>query len=186
MFKRFLFVALLAMLSATALLAATGNAPATARIGAPLIITAGDTLSFGTIFVTDQTNGGSVTVGWDGTALTTSGTGATPVKSTDVNDTTWVLAADDPALGSFTVNGPPTSQLTYEVSVGAGVLEFQSGTCPDGYTCADMTLTPTVVDPSGATGYGETEFMVGGSLSVAGTQGEGLYTGTYTITANYQ
>jgi hypothetical protein len=186
--KRNALFASVLLLSTTSLLAATATGSAQARIGAPLIITAGDTLSFGTIFVTDQTSGGSVTVGWDSTnqVLTTSGTGATPLTSTDVNDTAWVLAADDPALGTFTVQGPPTAELTYAVSVGTGVLSFQGTTCPDGYDCADMTLTPTVVDPSTATGSGQTVFKVGGTLTMGGTQGEGSYAGTYTITADYQ
>ncbi|MCA1733447.1 MAG: hypothetical protein LC732_07585, partial [Acidobacteria bacterium] len=112
--KRNAIFAVALLLATTSLFAATGTASAQARVGAPLVITGGATLSFGTIFVTDQTAGGTVTLGWDdvAAALTTSGTGATTLKSTDVNDDTWVLAADDPALGTFTVNGPPTSELT--------------------------------------------------------------------------
>lgn len=188
MFKRLFSLVLVAALSATGLFAATGSAPAKARIGAPLIITAGDTLSFGTIFVTNQTSGGTVNVGIDGTGNVTTGDtgGAKILKSGDVNDTNWVLSADDPALGTFTVKGPPTNQLTYVVSVAAPDGLAFDGTCPAGANCNDLVLTPGIVFPDTASGDGETVFKVGGTLAVAGTQHEGPYAGTYNITANYQ
>lgn len=152
------------VMGANAAHAATASADARANILAEVTLSndAGTALDFGTIVV-DGTGGAVVVdnagnLGSCGGALVCSG-------STDAAD--------------FTVGG--TALETVNVTIPANVV--LSNAASDTMTA---TLSSTVaagqvsLDASGAAA-----FSVGGSLAVAGSQPDGAYTGTFTVTADY-
>ncbi len=151
-------------LAATPALAAepVRQATATARIVKPLSITWFQDMDFGQITLVDQ-GPTTITVALDGTrdcpgtAVTCSGaSSAARYKITGTNNQAVSVNA-----GNVTLNGPAGSTPLL-VTVNA----------------------PTSVNlgNSGAAGY---DLYIGGSISVAGTQAEGTYTGTFAVTVNY-
>ena len=160
--KKFVIAAVAVALSSGSAYAATANGSATAEIVQAITLTHTPTasLNFGMI---DAGTGGSVTVTSTGTG--TAGGGATLVLgSTNTAD-------------AFTVSGSPLR--TYTISTAAG-------TVTSGLNSMSFTTTPSA--PTGAlaaiTGTGA--FTVGGTLTVAGAQPTGSYTGSYVATVLYQ
>ncbi|MCX6335485.1 MAG: DUF4402 domain-containing protein [Bacteroidia bacterium] len=146
--------------SASAQGSATTSGNAAARIIAPITLTVGTTLDFGTIYNT----GGTVIIS---TAGVRSGTAA--VKATPV-----------PTAGTFTVAGEPT--LTYAITLPAdGVVTIASGvnTMPINSFVSNPATTSTI--PGG----GSETLSIGATLTVAAGQASGNYTGTYSVTVQY-
>ena len=140
----------------------TSTAPGTAaaNIITPIVLshTTGSSLNFGS-FTTGT--GGTVTVGADGTGSTTADVGFVP-GSTEAAD-------------QFTVKGD--LNRSFSISTGSGSVAFAG-------TSISFSTTPSAV--SGKTdGTGAASFSVGGTLTVAGTEGPGAYTGTYNATVTY-
>lgn len=138
------------------------DATATARIIKPLTLTWVQDLDLGSITLVDS---GPTTVGIDqagtfscpGTAVTCSGvTKVAKYKITGTNNQVVTVNA-----GNVSMVGPAGSTpllLTVDAPASVNLLN------------------------SGASG---TEFSIGGSISVAGTQAEGTYIGTFAVTVNY-
>ncbi len=153
-------------LSATPALAAPvvpdKQATATARIVKPLSLTWVQDLDFGTVTLVDA-GPTTVTVALDGsrtcpgTAVTCSGAStAAKYKITGTNNQT------------VTVNSSNVSM-----------------TGPAGSTPLLLTVNAPASVALGNSGSTGTEFAIGGSISVAGSQAEGTYIGTFAVTVNY-
>ncbi len=146
----------------TALIAATVSGTANANVLTPLSIVAGADMNFGDI-AGDAT--AITTVDLDpSTGATSSGDGASVAGTT--------------AAGVFTVTGSGT--LSYTIDPIADTTLTGPGTA--------MTLT-NLDDSLGGTGTlaaGTQNFTVGGTLTLNANQGVGAYSGTYSVTVNYQ
>jgi len=138
------------------------QATATARIIKPLTLVWVDDLDLGSITLVDA---GPTTVGitragvfsCPGTAVTCSGT--TKVARYKITGTNNQIVTVN--SGNVTMNGPVGSTpllLTVDAPASVNLLN------------------------SGSSG---TEFAIGGSVSVAGTQAEGTYIGTFAVTVEY-
>jgi len=137
---------------------ATGNASAT--IVAPLSITEDVAMDFGSISP-DGTSATTVTITPAGAVSSPDGAG---------------IAGGAPAAGQFTVTGFGT--LTYAVSYTGGNL-----TGP-GANMAVSGFTDSI-GGAGALAGGTETFTVGADLAVGINQTAGAYSGTYTVTVNY-
>lgn len=137
--------------------AATTSGTARARILQPLTITQAAELNFGTIITGTA---GNVTVSTAGVRSTSGPT----------------LAGGTVAAGAFNLTG---SNVIVDVSVDASVslTNGTGGTMSAGLSTSAPTVT--LVANAGS-------FTVSGVLAVAAAQPDGVYTGTYTATANYQ
>jgi Mat/Ecp fimbriae major subunit len=158
---RFLFAAIAMVaisFSASAQGSATANGNAAALIIAPITLTAGTTLHFGTAYNT----GGTVIVSTAG-----------------VRSGTCAVSASAPlhSAGTFTVTGEPT--LTYTTTLPAGTINITSGV--NTMTVGTFNSNATGTIPAGGT---ET-FSVGATLTVGVGQVTGAYTGTYPVTVQY-
>ena len=138
------------------------QATATARIVKPLSLAWVQDLDFGTVTLVDQ-GPATVTVALDGSrscpnaAVTCSGAStAAKYKITGTNNQT------------VTVNSSNVSM-----------------TGPAGSTPLLLTVNAPASVPLGNSGSSGTEFAIGGSISVAGSQAEGTYIGTFAVTVNY-
>jgi hypothetical protein len=162
-------VAALALTSAPAAAAvsATANANAQAKIFRPLTLTKNTDLNFGTIVISGSSFTGEV-VQLDQAGAVTCGGGTNLVC-----DTTNASAA------TFTVVG--TNNQTVDVTVPATV----SLTGSNGGTLSMSTDAPATV-ALGASGNAGVPFGVGGSISIDSTTTDGVYTGNFDVTANYQ
>jgi Mat/Ecp fimbriae major subunit len=155
--------ALLAVsLGATSANAATATANATANIVQPVTIAEDVALSFGTIVPAAAP--GSVTVS------TAGGRTCTTV--------TCVATGPAHAAGQFTVTGTAGMAVNYSVS---GPLSLTNGANPP---MAVSALTTSGTGTGTLTG-GTLVFTVGATLAVGANQPAGVYSGTYTATANY-
>jgi len=137
---------------------ATANGNAAARIIAPITLTAGTTLHFGTAY----NSGGTVIVSTAG-----------------VRSGTCAVSASAPlhSAGTFTVTGEPS--LTYTATLPAGTINITSG-------ANTMTVGVFNSNALGTIPVGGTEtFSVGATLTVGVGQVSGLYTGTYPVTVQY-
>ena len=147
-------------LYSTVLTAAQVSGTANANVLAPLTITAGAAMDFGDV---SGDFDAATTVDLDPT------TGAT--SSGDGANTGGVTAA-----GAFTVTGVPSQ--TYSIDPIADTVLTGGGT--------DMPLTGLTSDSTGTlSGAGSESFGVGGTLNINANQGVGGYTGTYSVTVNY-
>lgn len=160
-FFRFLFVAITMVtftLSVNAQTSATATGNAAAVVIAPITLTAGNTLHFGTVYNT----GGTVIISTAGVR-----SGTCPVSA----------AAPLHSAGTFTVGGE--TGLTYTTTVPAdGVVTITNGTDNMSIDGFGHNATGTIV--SG----GET-FSVGATLTVPAGVSTGTYTGTYDVTVAY-
>lgn len=138
--------------------AATTTATAKARILAPLTIANTSDLDFGTIV----SGTGASTVAVSSAGAVSCGTGLTCLGTT--------------SAANFNLGG--TSGANVTISVPASV-NLTSGANSMTATLASSAASLTL----GASGG---SFQVGGTLSVAANQAAGSYTGTFTVTANYQ
>ncbi len=153
-------------LAATPALAAPAEparqATATARIVKPLTLTWVQDMDFGTVTLVDQ-GPTTITVAQNGTR-TCPGTAVT--------------CSGTSAAASYRITGT-NNQL---VTVNSGNVTM---TGPAGSTPLLLTVNaPPSVNLSNS-GNAGTNFSIGGSIAVAGTQAEGTYTGTFAVTVEY-
>lgn len=148
--------------------AVQAQATASATISKPLTLTKKNDLEFGTILLTGT---GTFT-----TAVTVSTTGA---RTCDVSLATCSGNAQQ-AVYNVSGNKQRTVALTIPDTV-----ELTST------TAAADKLTMTVVKPGSTvlltnSGFPGTDFGVGGTLNLSNTTSDGVYNGTFSVTANYQ
>ena len=141
----------------------TQQATATARIYTPLSITFARNLDFGVI-VLNNTTFASETVSVAGaTGAVTCGGG--------VNMT----CSGTPASARYTLAGSAGAV----VAVSSPGFNLSNG-------AANLAFTPSYPATVTLDGTGAGEVLLGGSIPVAGNTPEGVYTGTFNVTANYQ
>ncbi len=158
-------IAVLALTNAPAQAATpTQQATATARIYQPLSISWVDDLDFGVIVLNNTTFGGEV-VRVSQAGLVTCGGG--------VNMT----CSGTPSAAAYELVGTPGAVVT----VTSGAVTLANG---------GNNLALTQLGPVGGTvtldADGTTPFSIGGEITVAGNTPEGVYSGTFSVTADYQ
>jgi len=163
--KKIILASVIALVSATPAFAASGNTSsangsATATIVAPIVLThtSGAALGFGR-FTTGT--GGSVTV---------SAAGAGSVGG----DVAFVPGSTNSA-DAFTVTGD--ASRSFSITTGAGTVS--NGTDTINFTTSASASSSTL------SGTGTGSFTVGGSMTLAGTESAGAYTGSYSATVTY-
>lgn len=163
--KKIILASVIAMVSATPAFAASGNTSsangsATATIVSPIVLThtSGAALGFGR-FTTGT--GGSVTV---------SAVGAGSVGG----DVAFVPGSTNSA-DAFTVTGD--AARSFSITTGAGTVS--NGTDTINFSTSASASSSTL--SAGGTG----SFTVGGSMTLAGTESAGAYTGSYSATVTY-
>lgn len=145
-------------LSASAL-AATADGTANATVLTPIGITAGDTLEFGTF---SANSAGTVVVALDGSRSSTGGVLLVPGGTV--------------RAGTFNVTG--SGNQTFAISYPGSVKLTRSG--------GSETMALQVSGPAtSALESGSKTISVGGTLTVGANQVGGSYTGTYTMTVEY-
>ncbi len=144
---------------------ASATANATATIIAPIAITNSSALAFGNIAVS-ATNPGTVTVAPDGTR-------------TALNGATLPVVAGTVGAATFTVTGEGTS--SYAITLPATAVTLTGG---GGGTMTVDTFTSTP-SGTGTLAAGTQTVTVGGTLHVGAAQTPGNYTGSFTVTVNY-
>jgi len=140
----------------------TAGASAGADIIPPLMVMAWEELDFGTIVPgTDQSGEVSLSPAAERTCLA-------PLS----------CPRDDAQPARFAIGGETGRVFT--VGLPASIeLENETG--------STMTAHNLVSAPeSGVISAGKAEFLVGGTLTVSSSQPVGVYTGTYTVTVEYQ
>lgn len=150
-------VALLAGFGASTAQAATATATARAQILRQITLTRTADLDFGTIV----TGAAASTVDVSDAGVRTCGAGLTCTNA--------VSAA------AFTIVGTTGETVTIAA---AGPVTLTSGANTMTATLATSAATRVLTGTDG--------FTVGGSLSVGANQADGVYTGTFTATVNYQ
>lgn len=159
-------VAFTATEAAAAPVSATTDATAKARVLRPLVLTSKQNLDLGIIVLS----------------------GAAPFTATVGISKTAAFNCDG-GSGNVTCSGTPTVAVynvagtnNQNVTIAAGNVTMNDGA---GHT---LTLTPdfnstVLLTNSGAPG---TNFNVGGSVTVSDTTPDGVYQGTFAVTADYQ
>jgi len=180
--KKLIFGILLAMLAVPATMVAqnTLSANASASVVIPITIvdisglTGGTTLNFGAVAL-DFANSGTVTVSTQN--VRTVGGSITAVASTGTS------------TASFGVTG--TAGKTYAITLPAdGTISVVSTTNPANTMAVNQFLArPASAGADQLTGTigvgGSDSFTVGATLTVAAGQAEGIYNGSFSVTANY-
>ena len=151
-------------LTATPALAVDPNqhATATARIIKPLTMTWVQDLDLGSITLVDS---GPTTVG-----ITRAGFFSCPGPA--------VTCSGTPQVARYTITGTNNQVVT----VNSGNVSLVG---PAGSTPMLLTVDAPASINLGNSGASGTPLSIGGSISVAGTQAEGTYTGTFAVTVNY-
>lgn len=152
--------ALVAMSGGTEVMAASELGTANSTVVAPIAISAGTAMEFGTI----------------------APTGSAGTVALAANDATTATNVDElsgtPAAGVFTVSGGALA--TYSITLPGSAVTL-TGT-PSG----TMTIDNFVSDAGSALdGSGSATINVGATLNVGASQTAGTYTGTYTVSVNY-
>ncbi|MCB1782814.1 MAG: DUF4402 domain-containing protein [Alphaproteobacteria bacterium] len=137
----------------------TGNASAV--IQNPIVITEDTAMDFATI-IADQAG--------DTVTLTAAGSISASGSST---------FSGSPAAGAFSVTGTPSAAVTLSFSTG-DTLTGPGTAMPLGNFTNDAGGSPAF------DGSGNLAFNVGADLTVNATQTAGSYSGTYTVTVDYQ
>lgn len=136
---------------------------ATATVIAPITVTSGDDLEFGSF----AANGaGTVTIGADG-SRTSSG---------DVVEVT----ADAGGVGTFTLGGEPST--SYSVTLPSGSITLSDTLGLNSMSAGSFTADNLTGSLDG-TGAGS--LSVGATLEVADGQAAGDYSGTFTVSVDY-
>ena len=149
-----------AALSSTDAQAATLGADAKATILSAVQLAQNDALDFGVI-----------------ASSSTAGTVDLPTGSNGRTCSGGVTCVGTALRGQFTVSGAATG-FVVAISVPA------TATLNSGANAMSATLAQSI---PGFTSTGASQaFFVGGTLSVGANQPAGVYTGTYTVSANYQ
>jgi hypothetical protein len=137
----------------------TATANATVNIVSPLTLTNDSSLDFGTIV--GPFAGETVTM-----------------DDADVENCSTLTCSGTPHSAHFSVsNGTAAQDLDIVVDA---TVDMDDGVHP--------VLTVALTGPSGTVttdGSGNASFGVGGSFSIPTGQGDGLYSGTFSVTANY-
>lgn len=147
----------------TGALAATASGTANATVLQPIAITAGTALNFGTF--SGNASGGTVKVS-TGSVRTLTGS-------------VVVASGNTPTAGTFSVTGTGTSTfgITYpanfNVTSGANTMSV------------DVSAATNTNPTTGTLAGGTATLSVGGTLTVAANQTAGAYTGSYTMTVEY-
>lgn len=145
---------------------ASAAGSATATIVRPLTLAASDTLRFGNIAV--GTTGGTVTI--------------TPANVLSFSGDSTPISGLPTGPASFNVTG--ASSLGFSIS-----LPSTSTTITNGTAAQDMTVSPLTLSAASGTlssaALGLASFTVGGTLTVAGSQAAGNYTGTFNVMVAY-
>ena len=151
--------ALSACIYTTAISAATGTATASANVVQALVVTETNAgMNFGGV---SESGGGTITLNIDGTRTAGAGTDA--------------LAGGGNVQGIYTITGADTK--TYTLTFPASVTVSNGGNT--------MTVNNFNHDADGtALSTGEV-FNLGADLHITGGQVAGAYSGTYTITVEY-
>lgn len=149
----------------TGALAATASGTANATVLTPMVITAGTALNFGTF--SGNASGGTVKV-------------ATGTSARTLTGSVVVASGNTPTAGTFTVTG--TGASTFGI------------TYPANFNVTNPALNTMSVDVSAVTNSnpttgtlasGTATLSVGGVLTVAANQAQGVYSGSYTMTVEY-
>lgn len=163
-------VAALALTSVPAAAApVSASASAHAKIYRPLTIAKKTDLDFATIVLTGATAYSDT--------VTVSQTGG--ISCGTPGD---IVCSGTPAAGTFTLTG--TKNSTAAISLAASSVTLNGTNTP----ANTLTLTldaPTTVG-LGTTANAGTDFGVGGSITVTNLTPDDLYTGTFTVNADYQ
>ena len=144
-----------------------------ATIIQPIKITSSGELNFGVI--ASSSVAGTFVLNPDGTAGT----------ATNVTPLSGVTQAEDLKVPNFVVNGEV--DYTYAITLPASNITLTSGT---GETAKTMTVGTFKTSKAnneviGTLTSGTDNFKVGATLAVGASQPSGVYTGTFTVTANY-
>ena len=160
-------VAFTATQAAAAPVSATTDATAKARILRPLQLTSTQSLDLG-IIVLNGTGTYTATVGLskDGTTFNCDGNSGN------------VTCSGNPTVAIYNVSGTKSQPVT----IAAGNVTLQDPAGDKLTLVPDFNSTVNLTN-SGAPG---TDFNVGGSIQVANTTPDGVYTGTFAVTADYQ
>ncbi len=140
----------------------TGAAPtANARIIKPLTLTATGSLDFGTIVMNGVTANRTVTLNAD----------------TTITCATELVCAANGLVPTYNVRG----------TQGQTVNIIKNGSTLNGSNGGTLTLTPVgaasvLLTSSGSPGN---DFAIGGSITIAPTQADGVYTGTVDVQVDY-
>jgi len=166
--KKSILLVFVMLAFAASTFAQTETATATATIVTPLTITNTNNLAFGDIAV--DATGGDVTIS---AALAPVRTTTAPTHVTLITTGTHPISSADFAVAGLTGS-------TYDITLPAdGTVTLTGG----GPAMPVNTFTSSVASGSLATGT-ET-FYVGATLTVAGGQTPGNYTGTFDVSVNY-
>lgn len=146
---------------------ATANASATARIIRPLVLTSTQNLDLATIVLTGS-----------GTYSATVGISRGGVFNCDGGSSTNVACSGTPKAAAYNVQGTQGQVVT--IAAGNVTLTGSNG--------GTLTLTPDFAPTVTLTNSGSPglTFGVGGSITVGNTTTDGVYTGTFAVTADYQ
>jgi hypothetical protein len=158
-----------ALMAATpaAAVTATSNASATARIIRPLVLASTQNLDLGTIVLTGS-----------GTYTAAVGIDRAGVFNCDGGSSSNVACSGTPTPAAYNVQGTQGQVVT--IAAGNVTMTGSNG--------GTLTLTPdfaptVTLANSGTPG---TNFGVGGSITVGNGTTDGVYTGTFAVTADYQ
>ena len=160
--------ALTATEAAAAPVSATADATAKARIVKPLVLTSTQNFDLGIIVLTGA-----------GPYTATVSLNKSNTFNCDGNSGN-VTCSGTHTRASYNVAGTQGQNVTIASRPGAAQRRRGAHARPDADSDHDATVT---LANSGAPG---TDFWVGGSLSVPSTAADGVYTGTFALTADYQ
>jgi hypothetical protein len=144
-------------------LAAVGTGTATATLITPITIAATQALSFGRL---DATGGGTIVIS---TAGVRTKTGALTLVTTGSTNTQAL----------FNITG--TANSTYAITLPAAAVTLTSGA--NTMSVGTFTSNPTGTGTLSATGT--QTINVGATLTVGAAQAAGTYSGTFSVTVNY-
>lgn len=158
--------ALLVLLAApAAAVSPATQASATARVYRPLTISLIQNLDFGTIVLGTGT--------WSGEVVSMSQAGAVTCGS-GAN----LTCSGTPQAAKYQVLGTSNSTVT----IGSPNFNLSNGAA----TLAFTPNAPATVNLGPAGPVQGVTFSIGGSISLSSTTPDGVYTGTFAVTANYQ
>jgi hypothetical protein len=141
---------------------ATKDAGGKALILVPLTLTKINDLDFGTVI--SSSSSGTVSIAADGTGQSVTG-GVTPVASAPG------------AVGQFAGAGTPNEQVSLFLAPPASLKDGNGNSLP---ISMNLDATSVVIDATRAFFVG-----VGGTVTVGANQPDGLYSGTFTVLAQY-
>lgn len=140
--------------------AASASGSATAQIAAPISIGETASLSFGT--VTTSATAGTVVITTAGARTVTGGVST---------------LGGAPAAGAFSVAGEGTASYTVSLPSSASLSGPGTAMTVDGFSISGLTTRSLV--------GGADTFSLGATLNVNANQTSGAYSGSYTVSVNY-